>query len=38
MQTDRVIICPICEIEISLRWGIFGYETLNRHMKEHKNE
>lgn len=34
--SSRVVICDACKKEIELRWGIFGHETLNRHMKEHK--
>lgn len=36
LMTGRVVICNICKKEIELRWGVFGHDTLSRHMKEHK--
>lgn len=30
----RMIICPICKKEWDLRWGIFGHDSLSRHMKD----
>jgi hypothetical protein len=35
VASNRVVICDVCQKEIELRWGIFGHDTLNRHMKEH---
>lgn len=35
---NRLVICPICKKEWSLRWGTMAGESLNRHMKvEHKS-
>jgi len=31
----RYVICPNCSKEIELRWGIFGHNTLARHLKQH---
>lgn len=34
---SRVVVCPKCNKEIEVRWGIFANETLSRHDKaEHK--
>jgi hypothetical protein len=37
MGKSRVAICDMCGKELEVRWGIFAYGTLSRHMKEHKN-
>jgi predicted nucleic acid-binding Zn ribbon protein len=34
---SRLIKCPTCGKEWDLRWGIFGHDSLARHMKEHKD-
>jgi hypothetical protein len=35
--SNRFVICDVCSKEIELRWGIFGSDTLRRHVKaEHK--
>ena len=31
----RYVVCDLCKKEIELRWGIFGHDTLARHLKEH---
>jgi hypothetical protein len=38
MATDkRVMVCPICNVTIEVRWAIFASDTLSRHIKaEHK--
>ena len=34
---SRTIVCNICKKEWDLRWGIFGHDSLARHIKaEHK--
>ena len=35
---SRSIVCPVCNKEWELRWGIFGHDSLSRHMKEHKDD
>jgi hypothetical protein len=36
-MSNRIVKCDMCNKEIELRWGIFGHDTLNRHIKaEHK--
>lgn len=35
-MANRYTICPVCGKETEVRFGIFAYETLSRHMKEHK--
>ena len=38
MSGNRYIVCPECNKEIEVRWGIFAHDTLSRHRKaEHKN-
>ena len=32
---SRTVVCPTCNKEWELRWGVFAYESLSRHMKEH---
>jgi hypothetical protein len=34
IKMSRIIICPICKKEWDLRWGIMGYESLSRHIKD----
>jgi hypothetical protein len=36
LMAGKVIVCPICNKEVEVRWGIFASDTLGRHMKEHK--
>ena len=31
---SRIVICPICNKEWELRWGIFAHDSLSRHMKD----
>lgn len=35
MASNRLVVCNICNQEIEVRSG-FAHETLNRHMKTHK--
>jgi len=37
MEKGRSVVCDKCGKEIQVRWGIFAYNTLSRHMREHKN-
>lgn len=36
-MSNRIVTCPTCSKEIEVRWGIFAHDTLNRHLKEHKD-
>jgi hypothetical protein len=36
-MSSRSVVCSKCSKEIDVRWGIFAHDTLNRHLKEHKN-
>lgn len=31
----RIVICPVCSQEVQVR-SSFAYETLQRHLQEHK--
>lgn len=33
---NKVVICPVCKVEIEVRSSQFAYMTLSNHMKSHK--
>ena len=33
---DRFVVCKVCKKELALGPGKFGYEVMNKHLKEHR--